>query len=62
MKQKETYQVKVSCSNCCHIQKKPINIPKGTKWHVHTDELKLECEYCGCVANMNISYFGEVKI
>ena len=58
----ETYQIKASCSNCSHIQKKPVDIPKGEKWPDHVDKLKLKCEYCGCIVNMNISYFGEVKI
>lgn len=52
----ETYQIRISCSNCGYVQVKPIDIPKGKTWHEHTDELKLECDHCGCHAQMNIAH------
>ena len=61
MSEKETYQIRVSCSNCGYVQKNPVEIPKGVKWHDHTDELGLACEHCGCKVQMNISCIGEQK-
>lgn len=61
MKEK-TYQIRISCSNCGYVQKKPINIPKGTLWHDHIDKIDLVCEHCGCKVKMNISCIGEMVL